>query len=134
MLSLCMCVHPSHLNCTYHILTTHDLFYPLYPFVTMLCTDDIFVPIHIFQTVNLRLCIIHTMSRAQNIQLYLIQTISLHRYVLHINRFCPQFVSRITVPLVRKTFYSMKRRLIVLIRSLRSARFSLRKNGPTIRE
>ena len=43
-------------------------------------------------TVYLRLWIIHTMPRPQNIQLYFIQTISLHLYVLHINRFCPQFV------------------------------------------
>ena len=113
MLSLCMCVHPSHLNCTYHILTTHVLFYPLYPFVTMLCTDDIFVPIHIFQTVylNLKLWIIHTMSRAQNIQLFFIQTISLHVYVLHINRFCPQFVSWITVLFVRKNILQHEKTL-----------------------
>ena len=66
MLYLCVPVHPSHLNWTIPLLTSHSLFYPLYPFVTLLCNDDFFVPIQIFQTAYLRLWIMHTVPRPQN--------------------------------------------------------------------
>ena len=69
-LSVCVYIHHT-LAVAYHILTSHVLFYPLYPVVTMLYTDDIFVSIHIFQTAHLRMWTRHSMPKPQNIQLCL---------------------------------------------------------------
>ena len=53
---------------TYYILSSHALFYPLYPFLTLLCTDDIFVYMHVFQTAYLRLWIMPIEPRPKSIQ------------------------------------------------------------------